>query len=217
MDISILTKRYSTPMYVKVIGTLLFPAVFILMLVLPVFELIPFEEYGMVFNIHGVASTSSYSSTKYTMFQMLPNDYKNGAVMGCFIAVAILCVICGIAFLWMNRAKLAAIPASIMAVMTIFSYLRSPEPDGKAGDKIIRYFYDSNHVEEFWEKVNQNVRPVPNTGDASGCVMEYKVDGKEVVFNQFGQYWLLWIASGVLLAFVIFAIVKTKTLIEKKK
>ena len=193
-------------MYVKVIGTLLFPAVLILMLVLPVFELIPLEEYANVFNIHGVPNGSTYHPINKTMFSMLPLDYHHNSVETAFIIVAVLCAVCGIAFLWMNRAKLAAIPASLMLVMAVFSFLRSPNP-----------FYDENHVEDFWEMVNKNIRPIPSTEDATGCIMQYKIDGKDYILHQLAQYWILWVAAAVLLAFVIFAIVKTKTLIEKKR
>ena len=71
MDIKMLTQRYSTPMYIKVIGTLLFPAVFIMMLVLPVFELIPYQQYANVFNAKGEA-TGAYEATNKTIFSMLP-------------------------------------------------------------------------------------------------------------------------------------------------
>ena len=123
MDIKMLSKRYSTPGYIKVIGTLLFPAVFILMLVLPVFEMIPEDQYINVFNNQGVA-TGTYSSTQYTMFTMLQNDYHTGTTMAIFMVVAILSVICGIFFLWVNRPKLAAIPASLILVEVVFSVFR---------------------------------------------------------------------------------------------
>lgn len=201
MDIKMLTKRYSTPMYVKVIGTLLFPAVFIIMLVLPVFELIPYQQYANVFNAKGEA-TGSYEATTKSMFSMLPVDYHSNGTEVIFVIIAVLCVICGIAFLWMNRAKLAAIPASVMLAEIIFSFLRSPKP-----------FYDINHIADFWEQAN----PATSTKDMAGCIMQYSVDGKDYIFRQLGQYWMLWVCGAVLLAFVIFAIAVTKTLIEKKK
>lgn len=201
MDIKMLTQRYSTPMYIKVIGTLLFPAVFIMMLVLPVFELIPYQQYANVFNAKGEA-TGAYEATNKTIFSMLPVDYHSNAIEVVFIIVAVLCVICGIAFLWMNRAKLAAIPASVLLAEIIFAFLRSPEP-----------FYDINHIADFWEKAN----PATSTKDVAGSIMQYTVDGDNFIFRQLGQYIVLLICGIVLLAFVICAIVVTKTLIEKKK
>ncbi len=201
MDIKMLTKRYSTPMYVKVIGTLLFPAVFIVMLVLPVFELIPYQQYATVFNAMGEPS-GGYDATTKTMFAMLPLDYNSSATEVAFIIVAVVCVVCGIAFLWMNRAKLAAIPASILLTEIVFSFLRSPNP-----------FYDINHIADFWEEAN----PAVSTKDVAGCVMQYNVDGDDFIFRQLSQYWMLLVCGVVLLAFVIFAIVSTKTLVEKKK
>lgn len=196
MDIKMLSNRYSTPGYVKAIGTLLFPAVFILMLVLPVFEMIPEDQYLNVFGVNGVAS-GSYTSTQYTMFTMLKNDYHSGAVVGWFIAVAVLCVLCGIFFLWVNRTKLAAIPASVMLAMVIFSVFRSP----------LKLYTGAE-----WAKLNS----LPADG-AVGFVHRYQIGDGYEIFHRFGQYWVLWIAVIVLLAFVIFGIVKTKTLIEKQK
>lgn len=213
MDIKILTNRYSTPMYVKVIGTLLFPAIFILMVVLPVFEMIKLSDYANVFNINGVAK-GSYDSTQYTIYTMLENDYHNGGVMVGFIIFAVLAVICGIAFLWMNRTKLAVIPASVLFVEVIFSIFRSPDA-----------FYDAKHVADFWQQsINAGFVQNCATDDATGYVARYFCDGtadtvsaNDLIFNRMGQYWVLWIAAIVLMAFCIFGVVKTKTLIEKKK
>ena len=109
-------------MCAKVLGTLLFPAVFILMLVLPVFEMIPQDQYLNVFNNQGVAN-GSYESTQYTMYTMMQNDYHTGGVMIGFIVVAVLCVLCGIFLLWANRPKIAAAPASIILAEVVFPYV----------------------------------------------------------------------------------------------
>lgn len=196
MDIKMLTNRYSTPGYVKVIGTLLFPAVFILMLVLPVFEMIPEDQYLNVFNNQGVAS-GSYTAEKLTMFGMLQNDYHTGAVSVCFIIVAVLAVLCGICFLWLNRPKLAAIPASVILVEIVFSIFRSPM--------------------KLFTGVEYSKAMGATTDGAAGFVHRYQTANGFEIFHRLGQYWLLWCAGIVLLAFVIFAIVRTKTLIEKKK
>lgn len=196
MDVSILTKRYSTPGYAKIIGTLLFPAVFILMLALRVFEMIPEDQYLHVFNNQGVA-TGSYKSQTQTMFTMLKYDYHNDAVMVWFIIVGVLAVLCGIAFLWMNRPKLAAIPASVLLAEIIFSVFRSP----------LRLYTAKDYFK---------MHGLPTDG-ASGFVHRYKVGELYEIFHRFGYYWVLWIAGAVLLAAVIVAIVRTRTLIEKKK
>ena len=196
MDIKILTTRYSTPGFVKIIGTLLFPAVLILMLVLPVFEMIPEDQYLNVFNNQGVAS-GSYSSKTFTMFTMLENDYHNNAIMVWFIIVAVLAVLCGICFLWMNRPKLAAIPASVLLVEIIFSIFRSP----------LKLYTGAEYCK---------ISGATDDG-AAGFVHRYQTTDGFAIFHRFGQYWLLWIAGIILLAFIIVAIVRTKTLIEKKK
>ena len=197
MDIKMLTKRYSTPMYAKVLGTLLFPAVFILMLVLPVFEMIPQDQYLNVFNNQGVAN-GSYESTQYTMYTMMQNDYHTGGVMIGFIVVAVLCVLCGIFFLWANRPKIAAAPASIILAEVVFSIFRSPAK-----------LYTG---EEFFKAFKPE-----NASGAEGFVHQYKAGDGFEIFHRFGQYWVLWIAAILLLAAVIVAIAVTKTLIEKKK
>lgn len=196
MDIKMLTKRYSTPGYAKVIGTLLFPAVFILMLVLPVFEMIPEEQYLNVFNNQGVAG-GSYSSKTFTMFTMLENDYHNGGIVVAFIVVAALAVLCGICFLWMNRPKLAAFPAAVLLVEIVFSIFRSP----------LKLYTGAEYCK---------ISGATDDG-AAGFVHRYQAGDGFEIFHRFGQYWLLWIAGIVLLAFIIVAIVRTKTLIEKKK
>ena len=195
MDVKILSKRSSTPGYLKVIGTLLFPAVFILMLVLPVFEMIPEDQYINVFNNQGVA-TGTYSSTQYTMFTMLENDYHTGTVMAIFMDVAILSALCGLFFLWVNRAKLAAIPASLLLAEVIFSVFRSPAKLYTSAE-----YFSANGL---------------STDGAEGFVHRY-TNGDPTIFHRFGQYWLLWICAFVLLAVVIWAIIASKTLIEKKK
>ena len=74
MDINILTKRYSTPTALKALVSILFIVTFILLVAVPVFELIPQDQYINVFNLQGVPS-GSYESTSYTVFTMLQNDY----------------------------------------------------------------------------------------------------------------------------------------------
>ena len=107
MDINILTKRYSTPTALKALVSILFIVTFILLVAVPVFELIPQDQYINVFNLQGVPS-GSYESTSYTVFTMLQNDYGSGLAMGIMLTQCILSVICGIALIWMNRPKMAA-------------------------------------------------------------------------------------------------------------
>ena len=197
MDITILTKRYSTPGSSKIIGTLLFPLVFILMLAIPVFEMIPEASYLNVFNNQGVPS-GSYDSTQYTMYTMMNNDYHSGAWMAWFIVFGVLSVICGVAFLWMNRAKLAAIPASILLAEVIFSVFRSP----------LKLYTGA----EYCKAISK-----ATTDGADGFVLRYANGDNFEIFRTLGSYWVLWLAAIVLLAFVIYTIVVTKTLIEKKK
>ncbi len=212
MDIKILTNRYSTPMYVKVIGTLLFPAIFILMVVLPVFEMIKLSDYANVFNINGAAK-GSYDSTQYTMYTMLENDYHNGGVMIGFIIVAVLAVICGIAFLWMNRPKLAAIPAALIFWQVIFSVFRARQT-GINKAVPAKLFTGV----EFWTSVDKSIASQDQPIDkATGFVQQYTHDGQDYIFQYLGNYWMLWCIAIVLLAVVIVAIVTTKTMIEKKK
>ena len=197
MDIKMLTKRYSTPMYAKILGVILFPAAFILMLVLPVFELIPQDQYLNVFNNQCVAK-GAYDSTQYTMYTMMPNDYHNDGIMIAFIIVAALCVVCGIFLLFANRPKMAAAPASIILAEVIFSIFRSPY--------------------KLYEATNFFKAYKPEYADgANGFVHQYKAGDEFSIFSCFAQYWVLWIAAIVLLAGVIVAIASTKTLIEKKK
>ena len=208
MDIKMLTNRYSTPMYIKVIGTLLFPLVFILMVAIPVFEMIPLDQYAKVFNFKGEA-TGSYSADTYTIFGMLNIDYPSGAALGFFMTFSILAVICGIAFLWMNRAKLAAAPMAVLFITVIFSLFRSPT-----------HFYNGNEAYDFWNKLytaGLQTRGTIDQNDTDYFIHQYTVDGKDYIWSRLGQYWVLWVAALVLLAFSIVAIVKTKTLIEKKK
>ncbi|MEE3334405.1 MAG: hypothetical protein VZR54_09110 [Ruminococcus sp.] len=208
MDIRILTDRYSTPMYIKIIGTLLFPALLILMLAMPVFELIPLETYGNIFNHNGVA-TGSYESDKYSIFSMLKIDYCADWVTTIFVVIAVLAVNYGILLLWINRPKMAMAPAAILFVEIIFSIFRSPD-----------VFYNIKgrpDAPEFWQHISDTIASQDSTKDAQYFIHEYHVNGKTEIFNRFGYYWVLWIAGIVLIGFLIFAIVKTKTLIEKKK
>ena len=73
---------------------------------------------------------------------------------------------------------------------------------------------------EFWTNINKSVASVDGNidVDAKGTfVQQYTKDGTDYIFNTLGRYWLLWVAGILLLAFVIFSIVVTKTLVEKKK
>ena len=45
MNVKILTTRYKTPSFIKLIGSILFIAVVVLMIAMPVFELIPQGQY----------------------------------------------------------------------------------------------------------------------------------------------------------------------------
>lgn len=203
MDVKMITKRYSTPTIIKVIGTLLFPAAFIIMMILPVFELIPQDVYVNVFNTHGVPATA-YESTQYTIFTMLANDYGSGLAMGIFVTLCILASLCGIALLWMNRPKIAVAPAAVLLWTVIFSVFRSPATLFTG--------------EEYWIFANKNgLAAVEDVKNASGFVNQYSVGGKDYIFNTLGQYWVLWCIGLLLLAFTIVGIVVTKTLVEKKK
>lgn len=212
MDIKMLTKRYSTPMYIKAIGLILFPLVFILMLVLPVFELIPQEQYINVFNLQG-AATGSYSAETFTVFTMLQNDYGNNLAMGIILTQCILSVVAGIALLWVNRPKLAAIPASVILWSIVFSVFRATATP--VNKNVPAKLYSGT---EFWTAISKSGATFDGSpSDATGFVQQYTRDGNQYIFNMLGRYWILWVCGIILLAFVIFAIVRTKTLIEKKK
>lgn len=203
MDVKMISKRYSTPTIIKIIGTLLFPAAVIIMMLLPVFELIPQDAYVKVFNIAGVA-TGSYESTQYTIFTMLANDYGSGLAMGIFVTQCILAAICGIALLWVNRPKIATAPAAVLLWTVIFSVFRSPA----------KLFTGA----EYWTYANkEGLASVENANSASGFVTQYSIDGKDYIFNTLGQYWVLWCLGILVLALTIAGIIVTKTLIEKKK
>ena len=211
MDIKMLTKRYSTPMYVKAIGTILFPAALILMMVLPVFELIPQDQYINVFNLQGVAN-GSYDSTTYTIFTMMENDYGSGLAMGIMMTQCILSAIAGVALLYINRPKIAAIPAAVMLWTIIFSVFRARSTSNN--DVPAKLFTGP----EFWTEMGkQGVQVKGSPDEATGFVQQYTRGGKDYIFRYLGDYWVLWVCGIILLAFVIFGIVKTKTLIEKKK
>lgn len=197
MDIKMLTKRYATPMFAKVLGVILFPAAFVLMLVLPVFELIPQDQYLNVFNNQCVAK-GAYDSTQYTMFTMMQNDYHNGGIMIAFIIVAALCVCCGIFLLFANRPKMAAAPAALILTEVVFSIFRSP--------------YKLYEAKDFFKAFKPEI-----ADGANGFVHQYKTGEDFSIFNCFTQYWVLWIAAILLFVGVIVAIATTKTLIEKKK
>lgn len=212
MDIKMLTKRYGTPTYIKAIGTILFPAVLILIIILPVFELIPQEQYINVFNLQGVAN-GNYDSTQYTIFTMMQNDYGTGLAMGIMLTQCILSAIAGVILLWINRPKIAAIPASVMLWTIIFSVFRARQT-GINKDVPAKLFTGK----EFWTEIAKSGHTVNgDPSDATGFVQQYTHDGSNFVFRFLSDYWVVWVCGLVLLAFVIFAIVKTKTLIEKKK
>ena len=212
MDINILTKRYSTPTALKALVSILFIVTFILLVAVPVFELIPQDQYINVFNLQGVPS-GSYESTSYTVFTMLQNDYGSGLAMGIMLTQCILSVICGIALIWMNRPKMAAIPASVLLWQVIFSLFRSRQT--AINTKVPATLFTGH---EFWESVSKSGGTFDQPIDkASGFVQQYTHDDKNFIFGYLGGYWVLWVFAFVLLAFVIVAIVKSKTLIEKKK
>ena len=220
MDIKILTKRYKTPSYIKGIGSLLFIAVIILMIALPVFELIPQEQYANVFNLNGSAKGNTYDSTSYTIFQMMEYDYGSGLAMGIMLTQCILSAVAGIALLWMNRPKLALIPTSLICWTVIFSVFRATStminPDVNA--KIL-----NGH--EFWTEYVSSPDSIVASMDQltlekatkGTYIQRYTIDGKNYIFNTFGRYWLLWVGAFLLLVCSIAAIIVTKTLIEKKK
>lgn len=212
MDISILTKRYSTPVAIKAIGSIVFIVAFIMMVAIPVFALIPQDQYINVFNMQGVAN-GTYDSTTYTIFTMLANDYGSGLAMGIMLTQCILSVICGIAFLWMNRPKLAAIPAALIFWQVIFSVFRARQT-GINKAVPAKLFTGV----EFWTSVDKSIASQDQPIDkATGFVQQYTHDGQDFIFQYLGNYWMLWCIAIVLLAVVIVAIVTTKTMIEKKK
>ena len=212
MDISILTKRYSTPVAIKAIGSIVFIVAFIMMVAIPVFALIPQDQYINVFNMQGVAN-GTYDSTTYTIFTMLANDYGSGLAMGIMLTQCILSVICGIAFLWMNRPKLAAIPAALIFWQVIFSVFRARQT-GINKAVPAKLFTGV----EFWTSVDKSIASQDQPIDkATGFVQQYTHDGQNFIFQYLGNYWMLWCIAIVLLAVVIVAIVTTKTMIEKKK
>ena len=212
MDIKMLSKRYSTPMYAKIIGTILFPATVILMMVLPVFELIPQEQYINVFNLQGVAN-GPYDATQYTMFTMMENDYGTGLAMGIMLTQCILAVIAGVLLLYVNRPKIAAIPAALIFWTIIFSVFRARLT---ANNPTVPAKLYKGH--EFWTEIAKSGHPVNGSPDsATGFVQQYTRDGQNYIFRYLGDYWMLWVCGVILIAFIIFAIVKTKTLIEKNK
>ncbi len=211
MDIKMLSKRYSTPMYVKVIGTILFPATVILMMILPVFELIPQEQYINVFNLQGVAN-GPYDATKYTMFTMMENDYGSGLAMGIMLTQCILAVIAGVLLLYVNRPKIAAVPAALIFWTIIFSIFRARST---STNNVPAKLYTGT---EFWTAVAKSGHPVDGDPEsATGFVQQYTRGGDNFIFRYLSDYWILWVCGAVLIAFTIFAIVKTKTLIEKDK
>ena len=199
-------------MYIKVIGTLLFPAVFLIMFLMPVFEMIPQEQFIKVFNFNGEMVGATYDSTKYTIFTMLTNDYGNAAQV-IFMIQTILAVVCGVVFLWMNRPKLATIPAAVMLWATVFSAFRSTvQTDNMDADRV---FFTGNG---FWEFMNDSgLAKFSSADSASGFIHRYKIGGQFNILHVLSQYWVVWVAAIVLLAFSIAAIVLTKTMIEKKK
>ena len=215
MDIKILTKRYSTPSFVKAIGSILFIAVVVLLIALPVFELIPQDQYINVFNYNGTPKGGAYDSTTYTIFTMMQNDYGSGLAMGIMLTQCIISAIAGVALLWMNRPKFAAIPASLILWTVIFSAFRATQT-GVNKDVPAKLFMGP----EFWSSVHKNIASQDGSFEElskGSFVQQYTKDGDNFIFNTLGRYWVLWVMAILLLAFVIFGIVVTKTLIEKKK
>lgn len=212
MDIKMLSKRYSTPTYIKAILSILFIGVFVLMVALPVFELIPQSQYINVFNLQGVAK-GPYDAQTYTIFSMMQNDYGSGLAMGIMMGQCIASVIFGIALIWVNRPKMAIAPAAIMLWTIVFSVFRATQT---AINKNVPAKLFS--APEFWDSVNKNIQPINGSPDqATGFVQQYTVNGEPHIFNMLGQYWMLWVAGFVLLACAIVAIAVTKTLVEKEK
>lgn len=215
MDIKMLTKRYRTPVFAKGLGSILFIAVVVLMIALPVFELIPQGEYINVFNLGGGTKGEVYSSTTYTIFTMMENDYGSGLAMGIMLTQCIISAIAGVALLWMNRPKFAAIPASLILWTVIFSVFRATQT-GVNKEVPAKLFTGP----EFWTSINKNVASVDGNidVDAKGTFIQQYTKGDEnFIFNTLGRYWVLWVMAIVLLAFVILSIIVTKTLVEKKK
>ena len=216
MNVKILTTRYKTPSFIKLIGSILFIAVVVLMIAMPVFELIPQDQYITAFNYDGsVKEGATYTAETFTIFTMMEHDYGNAAAMGIMITQCILGAVAGVALLWMNRPKLAAIPAAVICWTIIFSVFRATQT---GVNKVLpAKLFDGP---EFWTSVNKNIASLDGPfGDASKgtYVQQYTIDGKNYIFETFARYWLVWVAGGVLIACVIAAILLTKTLIEKKK
>lgn len=220
MNVKILTTRYKTPSLLKIIGTILFITVVVLMIVLPVFELIPQDEYINVVNLKGeFKDGASYSSETYTIFTMMENDYTDtyGIALSIMMTQTIVAGVVGIALLWMNRPKIAMVPAAVIFWTIIFSVFRATKTI--LNDSVPAKLFGGN---DFWDMVGAST-DIANKGtydenSLKGVFMQqYTKDGKDYIFNQFGRYWLLWIAGILLIAGVIVAIVLTKTMIEKKK
>ena len=79
---------------------------------------------------------------------------------------------------------------------------------------------NNRNNDDFWNKLYSaglQTRGTIDQNDTDYFIHQYTVDGKDYIWSRLGQYWVLWVAALVLLAFSIVAIVKTKTLIEKKK
>ena len=167
-----------------------------------------------MFNLQGVAN-GSYDSTTYTIFTMMENDYGSGLAMGIMLTQCIISAVAGVALLWMNRPKFAAIPASLILWTVVFSVFRATQT-GVNKDVPAKLFTGP----EFWTNINKNVASVDGNIDVDAkdtFVQQYTKDGTDYIFNTLRDYWILWVAGIVLLAFVIFSIVVTKTLVQKKK
>ena len=216
MNVKILTTRYKTPSFIKLIGSILFIAVVVLMIAMPVFELIPQGQYIEAFNYDGALKEgATYTSETYTVFTMMQHDYGNAAAMAIMMTQCILGAVAGVALLWMNRPKFAAIPASLILWTVVFSVFRATQT-GVNKDVPAKLFTGP----EFWTNINKNVASVDGNIDVDAkdtFVQQYTKDGTDYIFNTLRDYWILWVAGIVLLAFVIFSIVVTKTLVQKKK
>lgn len=216
MNVKILTTRYKTPSFIKLIGSILFIAVVVLMIAMPVFELIPQGQYIAAFNYDGALKEgATYTSETYTVFTMMQHDYGNAAAMAIMMTQCIIGAVTGVALLWMNRPKLAAIPAAVICWTIIFSVFRATQT---GVNKVLpAKLFDGP---EFWTSVNKNISSLDGPFDTMSkgtYVQQYTIDKEHYIFSTFGRYWLIWVAGCVLLACVIAAILLTKTMIEKKK
>ena len=87
MNVKILTTRYKTPSFIKLIGSILFIAVVVLMIAMPVFELIPQGQYieadgKKLMVIH------NFSADKETTLEITDEMIPNAKVCADFLGSA---------------------------------------------------------------------------------------------------------------------------------